>query len=171
MGHNRTIIDEDKTFILAGYVITCSGTVVSWEFCYQISGTPSVTFYPGIWRIIRLRNNNKTNYKLVQSSKVTFDPNGTSNDNHLCKIVTLPNTEQFTAPPGSVIGLYSNKGAERPQLLITEVNSLVTTYQVDKNKSEINKVEPNDNQDVDYNIAIRVHIGKLRTWLCSSLYN
>ena len=160
--HDRIIITEDKTFILADYVIPCNGTVVAWEFCYQISRTQSATFYPDIWRITDVANNGNTDYELVQSNDVTFDPRGTAVNNHPCKNFNLPDTEQFTAPAGSVIGLYSNTAAIRPQLLITDnMNSSVTTYQFNGNRSEVNNAKPNKNKDVNYNIAIRVHIGKL----------
>ena len=153
--HDSGIITEDKTFILVDYVIPCNGIVVAWEFCYRISGAPSATFYPGIWRITKTHKKRVTGFKLVQSNNVTFDPSGTVDN--LCKSFTLPVIDQFTAPAGSVIGLYSNKGVVRPLLLVTDDIS-VTTYQYNKNKSE---VKPNKNKDVNYNIAIRVHIGKL----------
>ena len=159
MNHDARIITEYKTFILAGYVIPCSGTVVAWEFCYETNDLKWTTFYPGIWRITRLRKNGIINYKLVQSNNVTFKPNSIDSGNFICKKFTLPDTDQFTAPAGSVIGLYSNEGAH---LLITEKNSSVTTYQVNKNKSNVGT-----NQDVNYNIAIRVHIGKLHDYVCS----
>ena len=159
--HDGIIIAEDKTFILADYIIPCNGTVVAWEFCYQISGAPSVTFYPGIWRITDVANNGNTDYELVQSNDVTFDPRGDPVNNHPCKNFTLPDTDQFIAPAGSVIGLYSNKGAVRPQLLITDdKNKSITTYQMNKNKTKVNNVKPGDREDDHYNIAIRVHIGK-----------
>ena len=149
-------MDEHKTFILTGYVIPCSGTVVAWEFCYQISDTPSVRFYPGIWRIVKLRNGT-TIYKRVQSNNViTLNQNSTLG-NFTCKNFTLPDRNQFTAPAGSVIGLYSNKGTSQTLLLITEVNSSITTYQVHGYRKNVNNAQL---VDVNYNIAIRVHISK-----------
>ena len=74
MDYDSSVIDEDQTFILAGYTIPCSGTVVAWEFCYYISGVLSATFYPGIWRITdQNMNNSDTDYELVQSTNVTFN--------------------------------------------------------------------------------------------------
>ena len=50
LSHDSSFVTQGQTFILAGYTVPCSGTVVAWEFCYRIS-TESATFYPGIWRI------------------------------------------------------------------------------------------------------------------------
>ena len=75
LSHDNNIVTADQTFILAGYTVQCSGTVVAWEFCYQIRGVASVTFYPGIWRITGTMGSN-TNYTLVQSNNVTYNPRG-----------------------------------------------------------------------------------------------
>ena len=156
MSHDSNIVPQDHTFILAGYTIPCSETVVAWEFCYQISGAASVKFYPGIWRITGMRGNSgNTDYELVQSNTVTFDSRGTPVDIFPCRIFNLLNTDQFIAPAGSVVGLYSNVGA---QLLRTNTDSSVTTAQFSGNQSSVKNAGKND--DVDYNIAIRVHFGK-----------
>ena len=113
-----------------------------------------MTFYPGIWRN---RNDNNRDYALVQSNSITYDQsiqtNGTDIDQ--CQRVNLSVTDQFTAPAGSVVGLYS--GIE-PQLLHTKTDSSITTYQFRGNQSSVTNAGNND--DVNYNIAIRVHIGK-----------
>ena len=148
----------DQTFILAGYTVPCDRTVVAWEFCYQIGGVTSATFDPGIWRIARTMGGN-TDYELVQSNSVTYDPRGTSANTFPCKIFNLSDTDQFIAPAGSVVGLYSNF---RPQLLHTNISwttyGQVTTYRLNSNQSSVTKAGNND--DVNYNIAIRVHLGK-----------
>ena len=157
LSHDSNIVTVDKTFILAGYTVPCNRTVVAWEFCYRISNV-TVTFYPGIWRITRTTSGN-TDYALVQSNNITYDAsiktNGTSNDQ--CQRVNLSVTDQFTAPAGSVVGLYSNVGT---QLLHTNANNndnSITTYQSDRNQSS---VRVGNNDDVNYNIAIRIYLGK-----------
>ena len=75
--NNSNLVTQGQTFILTGYIIPCSGTVVAWEFCYRASNATSVTFYPGIWRISGTLDN-KTNYSLVKSYKITYDPRKTS---------------------------------------------------------------------------------------------
>ena len=123
----------------------------------------SVTFYPGIWRIIKTTGNNR-NYELIQSNSITYDAsirtNGNSDDQ--CQRVNLSETDQFTAPAESAVGLYSNV---QTQLLHTNTDSSITTYQVNGNQSIVSK--PGNNDDVNYNIAIRVHLGKYRhTCMC-----
>ena len=158
MSHDNNIVTADQTFILAGYTVPCSGTVVAWEFCYQLNDATSVTFYPGIWRITGTSSN--TNYILVQSNNVTYDPSGTIDNLYPCQIFNLSDTDQFTAPAGSVVGLYSNVG---PQLLHTNTDSSITTHQFNGNQSS---VMTTGNSDVNYNIAIRVHLGIYLLLLC-----
>ena len=156
MSHDSNIVSQGQTFILAGYTVTCSGTVVAWEFCYQINGAGSVTFYPGIWRITGTSGPN-TDYELVQSNSVTYDSSIQTSGSDSCQRVNLSTTDQFTAPAGSVVGLYSNVFT---QLLRTNTNSSITTYQFNENQSN---VTAGNNDDVNYNIAMRVHLGKHRT--------
>ena len=158
MSHDSNIVSQGQTFILAGYTVTCSGTVVAWEFCYRITGlTTSVTFYPGIWRITGTSGLN-TDYELVQSNSVTYDSSIQTSGIDSCQRVNLSTTDQFTAPAGSVVGLYSNVGA---QLLHTNTDSSITTYRFSGNLSSVSSAGNNDN--VNYNIAMRVHLGKHRT--------
>ena len=104
LNHNERIISADHTYILTGYTVQCEGIVTTWEFCYQIlGGAPSVTFYPGIWNRTGIDGRN-TNYSLIQSNTVTF--NLSVGSIFSCQNYTLPVTEQFTAPSGSVVGLY-----------------------------------------------------------------
>ena len=72
-----------------------------------------------------------------------------------CQRVNLSTTDQFTAPAESVVGLYSNTGTH---LLRTNTDSSITTYQFIGNQSSVNNTGNND--DVSYNIAISVHLGK-----------
>ena len=152
LDHDGMIITAERTYILTGYTVQCEGIVTTWEFCYQILGTPSVTFYPGIWGITGNTGVNNE-YSCIQSNTVTFTPNGTSTFS--CQNYTLPVTEQFTAPSGSIVGLYSNNFV---QLLHTNSNTSIITYQVNGNQSS---VQSTNGRDIDYNIAIRVHLGKL----------
>ena len=154
LNHDSNIVPSDLTFILAGYTVPCNSTVVAWEFCYRISDA-SLTFYPGIWRITRINNNNNLrDYALVQSSNITYDAsiqtNGIINS---CQRVNLSVIDQFTAPAGSVVGLYSGIG---PLLLHTNTDSSITTYQFSGNQSSVSKAGNN----INYSIAIRVHVGK-----------
>ena len=152
MSHDSNTVALDRTFILAGYTVPCNGTVVAWEFCYRIA-SGSVTFYPGIWRITRTSGDN-TDYELVQSNSVIYDQSIQTSGIYSCQRVDLSTTDQFTTPAGSVVGLYSNVAT---QLLYTIINSSITTYRFSGNESS---VTARNHNDVDYNIAIRVHLGK-----------
>ena len=155
LSHHSNIVTAAQTFILAGYTIPCSGTVVAWEFCYRISAATSVTFYPGIWRITGASGSN-TNYELIQSNSVTYNSSIRTSGVDSCQRVNLSTTDQFTAPAGSVVGLYSNVG---PQLLHANTDSSITTYQFSRNQSSISTA--GNNNDANYNIAIIVHLGKI----------
>ena len=158
LSHDNNIVTADQTFILAGYTVPCNGIVVAWEFCYRRSAATSVTFYPGIWRITGTMGGN-TNYELVQSNSVTYDSSiQTDSSNHInsCQRINLSATDQFTAPAGSVVGLYSNVGT---QLLYTNTDSSMATYQFSGNQSSTRAA--GNNNDVNYNIAIIVHLGKI----------
>ena len=154
MSHDNNIFLADRTVILAEYTVPCSGTVVAWEFCYQLSGAASVTYYPGVWRITGTMSGN-TDYTLVQSNNVTYDPRGTSANLYPCQRFNLSDTDQFTAPAGSVVGLYSNVGT---LLLHTNTDNSITTYRFSGNQSSVT-IGGNSN-NVNYNIAIRLHLGK-----------
>ena len=153
LSHNENLVTVAQTFILAGYTVPCSGTVVAWEFCYRISNAMSVTFYPGIWRMTRMTGGN-TDYTLVQSNNVTYNSSGSALNNFPCQTFNLSDIDQFIAPAGSVVGLYSNVGT---QLLHTNTDSSIIIYQFSGNKSS---VRTTGNSDVNYNITIRVHLGK-----------
>ena len=160
LSHDNNIVLEGQTFILAGYTVPCNATVVAWEFCYQINDATSVTFYPGIWRMTGTSgNSSNTDYTLVQSNTVTYnasvrDPQDPTSI-FPCQRYNLSDKDQFTAPTGSVVGLYSGIGT---QLLRTDnTNHSITTYGFSGNQSS---VMTTGNSDVNYNIAIRVHLGK-----------
>ena len=155
LSHDNNIVTLDRTVILAGYTVPCSGTVVAWKFCYQISNAMSVTFYPGIWRITRTNGAN-TGYTLVQSNTVTYNQTIRDTSIFACQIFNLSNTDHFTAPAGSVVGLYSNIGTQL--LHTTNTDSSITTYQFSGNQSSVSTA--GNSNDVNYNIAIRVHLGK-----------
>ena len=155
MSHNNCIVERDYTFILAGYTILCSGTVVAWEFCYQISDA-SVTFYPGIWRIAGTTgSSNNTDYKLIQSNSITYNQSIQTSGTYSCQRVNLSTTNQFTAPAESVVGLYSNI---ETQLLQTNTTQTLRNYHFRGNQSSVTTHGNSDN--VTFNIAIRVHLGK-----------
>ena len=139
----------EHTYVLAGYTVPCSGTVVAWEFCYRLSAAVSVTFYPGIWRITGTMSDN-TDYELIQSNTVTYNSSSTPPIIFPCKIFNLSDTDQFTAPAGSVVELYSNVIT---QLLHTNTNSSIT-YQFSGNQSIVTTT--GNSNDANYNIAIRV---------------
>jgi len=151
LSHDSITVPVHLTYILAGYTVPCNRTVVAWEFCHQRAGTGLVTFYPGIWKITGTPGVNN-NYELIQSNSITYDSTGSSTNNFPCQRVNLSETDQFTAPAGSVVGLYSGTFT---QLLHTSTDSSITTYSVTENQSSV--IAGND---VNYNIAIRVHLGK-----------
>ena len=154
MSHDSIIVAQGQTHILAGYTVPCNGTVVAWEFCYQISDATSVTFYPGIWRINGTSDSN-TSCELIQSNNVTYNASIQTSGIDSCQRVNLSTTDQFTAPAGSVVGLSS---VSVIQLLHTNNNSSITTYQRSGNHSSVNA--PGNDNDVNYNIAIKVYLGK-----------
>ena len=152
MSHHNNRVPVAQTFILSGYRIPCDATVIAWEFCYQRSDIPSVKFFPSIWR---LKNNiDVTNYELVNSSDVTYYPSNATNMYH-CQVFNLSDADQFTAPAESVVGLFSN---DHTHLLHTNASSLLVTYHIAGRHASI--ISTDNVDDVDYNISIRVHLGK-----------
>ena len=153
LSHDSKIVTVDHTFILAGYTVPCTGTVVAWEFCYRISNG-TATFYPGIWRITGTAGSN-TNYELVQSNSVTYNSSIQTSGVDSCQRVNLSTTDQFTAPAGSFVGLFSNV---MTTLLHTNTNSSLTTYQYRYNQSSVME-NPGHGLNVNYNIAIKIYLG------------
>ena len=102
--------------------------------------------------------NPNTDYELVRSNSVTYNLSVKANSSdHIssCQRVYLTTTDQFTAPAESVVGLYS---IVQTLLLHTNIDSSITTYQFSGNPSSVTMASSNN--DVNYNIAIRVHLGK-----------
>jgi len=155
LDHNGTSVVEDQTYILTGYKVRCKGIVTTWEFCYQILNVSSVIFYPSIWKKRGMQKGGNYWYSLISISEVEFDPRVGSTSS--CQNYTLPVTKRFTAPSESVVGLYSNR-ERRPLLLRINATNQHITYHVNGNQSSVNR----SSQDAHYNIAIRVHLGKLR---------
>ena len=152
LDHNINIIAApvDRTYILAGYTVPCSATVVVWEFWYQIGGATLATLNPGIWR--KTRTSDVICYTLIRSNELTYNPGGPSNNPRIRKIFNLSDTEQFTVPAGSVVGVYSGSA----QLLHTNTDNSITVYEFRQNQNSVNSSGTN----VHYNIAIRAHLGK-----------
>ena len=153
LDHNINIIAApvDRTFILAGYTVPCSATVVAWEFWYQISGAASATLNPGIWRISRT-SDDVIYYTLIRSNELAYNPGGTSDNPRIRRIFNLSDTEQFTVPAESVVGVYSGSA----QLLHTDTDNSITVYEFRQNQNSVNSTGTN----VHYNIAIRAYLGK-----------
>ena len=157
--HDDLDVIANRTFIFADqeYQVTCKGTVIAWEFCYRVqeNGT-SVTFYPGIWMPNETTDNGTIGYTLIQSNTVTFIPfqvGNNNSDDFSCQTFNLSEADQFIAPEGSVVGVYSSM---REDLLRTnKIDSSFTSYQFKGNQSD---VKINDNNG--YNIALRVHLGR-----------
>ena len=160
LNYDTSIVDDGYTFILATNAIPCVGIVAAWEFCYQASNIDElVTFYPGIWRITPQTRRDQgrgrgrgDDYELVRLTKVTFNTNARGIS---CRVFQLFDRDQFVAPKDSFIGLYTNTGIRL--LRTNDDNSSITTFQSDGNQSS---VPDNRMEDVDYNIAIRVHLSK-----------
>ena len=158
LSHYSSIVPQGQTFILAGYTVSCNGTMIAWEFCYRRNNAMS-TFYPGIWSITSNSSNNR-DYALVQSNNITYNASIRTSgiSEYQCQRVNLSVTDQFTAPAGSVVGLYSGTG---PLLLHTNTNDSLITYQFSGNQSSVS-----NGNDINYNIAIRVHLGKCSKHNC-----
>ena len=157
LSHDKDFIADNVTYILTGhgFTVPCRKIVTAWEFCYQTSGATSVTFNPGIWRITGTRGDS-TDFALVQSNSVTYDPSIQFSGVDSCQRVNLSTTDQFTAPAGSVVGLYSNVGA---QLLHTNSSLSIITYKSAGNQSIVTDAKIDGNV-ANYNISIKVHLGK-----------
>ena len=124
-----------------------------------------MTFYPGIWMLTE-NNNNATGFTLVQSSTATFSPPQVANE-EFCKTFNLSEADQFTAPAGSVVGLYSNISRLAAGLLRTNrIKSVLNSYRFSGNHSIINTTSGNTR----YNIALRVHLGRYNETSYIQLY-
>ena len=152
---NNDIVIEDRTFILYDDHISCEGKVTAWKFCYRIQGNNTiVSFIASVWKII----GNK--FVRVHSNNITFIPTSNNNDVYTCQIFNLSDTDQFTAPAGSVVGLYSNTGRMRPELLSTnKTASNITTYMFYGGSKDV--LTTNNTEEVrrNYSISIKVYLG------------
>ena len=156
LSHGNIITDE-KTYILTdGYEVPSDGKVIAWKFCYRTSDVMPVTFYPGIWRITKVKSNGDTDYELVQSNAITYDPSK-SNNPFSCLTLNLSETDQYVVSAGSFVGLYSHIGSS---LLRTSMDDSLITYEDDGNQTTITKARPDKKEDVNFNIAIGAYIGK-----------
>ena len=151
---NNDIVTEDRTFILYDDRISCEGKVTAWEFCYKIAGNNTVSFNAGVWKII----GNK--FVQANSNNITFIPTSNNSDIYPCQIFNVSDTDQFTAPAGSVVGLYSNTGHMRPQLLSNNnVTSNITIYWSIGNPKDV-PITNNTNKILkNYIIFIKVYLG------------
>ena len=152
---NSTPITQDQTVIFADrhYTVLCDGNVMAWKFCYQLFGNnQSLSFSAGVWKPSGTNRSGNTNYMQVNSSVISFYLNGSGDAS--CQRVDLSTTDQYTAPAGSVVGLYSNVGIMYPQLLNTSSN--VTAYKFDGNRTDVNI---SDGEVGSYNIAIELYLG------------
>ena len=93
-------------------------------------------------------------YELFQSNNITYDSSVETSGIDSCQRVNLSTTGYFNAPAGSVVGLYS---IVQTQLLHTNPDSSITTYQFSGNQTSVSNASGND---VNYNIAIKVYLGK-----------
>ena len=138
-----------STYIIADhkYTVPCKGKVIAWNFCYRsINKTTAVSFTAGIW----INTSNNT-YKEVNSTIIEFIPNRINDSVNPCQTIYLLEANQFVAPIGSIVGLYSNTEA-----LLLYSNSNIATYMYDGNKTQY---QINDNKTHNYMIAINVHLG------------
>ena len=97
-----------------------------------------------------------TDFTLVQSTGVTYNPSNQTGSIKGCERVNLSAIDQFTAPADSVVGLYSNFGAH---LLHTSSSLSIITYKSGGNQSVVTDAKTDGNV-ANYKIAIRVHFGK-----------
>ena len=152
---NSTAIAEIQTVILVDhqYTVPCDGKVIAWRFCYKLYGNnQSVSFSAGVWKPSGTNHSGNTNYMQVNSSVISFYLNGSGEAS--CQRVNLSSTDQYTAPAGSVVGLYSNVGLMFSPLLNTSSN--VTAYKFDGNRIDVNI---SDGTVGNYNIAIELYLG------------
>ena len=159
LNHNMNSIPivQDQTVILADhqYTVPCDGNVIAWRFCYQLFGNNGsvVSFSAGIWRSSNTNYSGSTNFMQVNSSVISFYQNVSGGASY-CQTFNLSTTDQYTAPAGSVVGLYSNVGEMFSSLLNTSSN--ITAYKFDGNRTDVNV---SDSEVGSYNIAIELYLG------------
>ena len=149
------IVTEDRTFILDDnqHTIPCEGNVTAWEFCYKI-GEKNESFNASIWKVTG------NTFVQVNSTNITFTPTSNNSEVFSCQIFNLSDTDQFTAPAGSVVGLYSNTGRMRSQLLYTiNITSNIKTYRFYGPPKGILKINDKETVISNYSISINVYLG------------
>jgi len=146
-------VTQDTTYTLSAprYRITYDGTVVGWEFCYQIVRVPSATFYPSVWRL------NNGNYILIHVSNVSFVPQVLSGVTFVCENYNLPVDEEFSVITNDTLGLYINDNTT--QILTNNISNTAITYSMTGNHSNISTAE-NGTTLEQFNVAIVAQISK-----------
>ena len=162
LAHDDIRVIADHTFIFTDseYTVACERTVIAWEFCHGAKdNATSITFHPGIWMPVEADNNDSTKYTLVKSNTITFavDQDSDNNNDWSCWTFNLPEADQFIAPPGSVVGLYSNITRLQSGLLRTNRSMAPTSFRFSGNHSVVNTTIGIQTR---YHIALRVHLGK-----------
>ena len=153
LSHNEKIASFGLTYIFPEYTVPCNGTAIAWEFCYQRSDASSVMLYPSIWKVTET-DDQHASYELIQFNTVTYDQFFQTSDSiYSCQRVDLAATDQFIAPAGSVLGLYSIEA----QLLRTINDTSITAYNIFGNQSS---VTTSSGTVINYNVSIRVHLRK-----------
>ena len=107
-------MDQATTYIIPSYKILCDGVVVGWKFCYQTVNSPSVTFYPSVWRRWSVNN-----YTIVHASRVNYVVQISSGLSNICNKCILPDDEQISVHTNDIIGLYTATSS----LILTSTDS------------------------------------------------
>lgn len=136
------------------HTVSCNGTVIAWEFCFQgRKQSTNVLFYADIWS--RKNDNGRIHFALINSSNISFSLNGSNADT--CLRVNLSEVDQFIAPAGSFIGLHSGSGVLQAPLNGAEnVSSNRTTYRFE---GENNEYLMNNRKPIDYYVEIKLYLG------------
>ena len=146
-----SIVDQNTTYIIPTYNITCDGVVTGWEFCYQIINVSSVTFYPSVWR---WSENNY--YALVHASRVSYVPQHSSGLNTSCGKHHFPTDEQFSILTNDIIGLYSTINTS---ILTTNDSDDNLVYSVAGNQSIVDPIGSGVNKQ-HFHVAIKAIISE-----------
>ena len=155
LNSGSSIVYASRTFILADYQTSCEGNVTAWEFCYrkETGNKTAASFNASVWKI---SGENNDTFAQVNSSYITFTLDNNATDLNICQRVNLSTADQFTAPAGSVVGLYCEGGKMQSQLLWTDRGSSITTYVYDSTAASL---IISDGQRVNYTITIKLHLG------------
>ena len=146
-----SIVDQNTTYIIPSYNITCDGVVIGWEFCYQIINVPSMSFYPSVWRW----SENKY-YTVVHASRVNYVPQHSSGLSSICAKHHLHADEQFSVRTNDIIGLYSTMNKS---ILTANDSDDYLVYSVAGNHSIVDPNGSGVNQQ-HFHVAIVAIIGE-----------